>query len=208
MVKLKKYKCREKAPGCHGEYVKFNSLVSTCNNPACAIKKAVRAREKKDGIAAKAKRKTIREQKQAAKTLKELLVEAQVACNKFIRMRDEGQPCISCGKCRDGKIDAGHYVAVGTGAQWSVRFHPANIHGQCSRYCNTGLSGNLIEYRKALVLKYGVGMVEYLENHPKSSFTREDSIEIKAHFMELIRAFNKDACENMKAGREAWDNDL
>ncbi len=50
----------------------------------------------------KAKREN-RERKQALKSRSEWLKEAQAEFNKFIRLRDKKDPCISCGKPNDGK---------------------------------------------------------------------------------------------------------
>ena len=189
-------KCREKQPGCAGTYERWTSHIqrqAVCQNPSCLLSKAEKNRQKAEAKKAKRDRATTRKQKQAAKTIKELLKEAQTWCNRAILLRDKGKPCISCGKPPTGKVDAGHYVAVGTGAHWPIRFHWANINGQCSQYCNCGLSGNIIEYRKALVDMVGIEMVEYLENHPAYSYSKEEAIELKAHFMEECRRLEREA---------------
>ncbi len=88
---------------------------------------------------------------------------AQIAFNGWIRARDTGLPCISC-DCPDGKgkRNAGHYRPAGVNA--ALRFEPDNCHGQCER-CNTSLSGNLIPYRKALLLKIGLDRLDSLESN-------------------------------------------
>lgn len=95
---------------------------------------------------------------------------AQIAFNAWIRERDKGLPCISCGVADGvGKRNAGHYRPAGL--HTALRFDPKNCHGQCER-CNTSLSGNLIEYRKGLLKKIGIDEVEKLEtNYDKKRWT-------------------------------------
>lgn len=107
-------------------------------------------------------RKRDRERLKQLKTRPEWLREAQVVFNKFIRLRDAGLPCISCGALDDGsrQMQAGHYKTVG--AHPALRFDEKNCHSQCSR-CNNFLSGNLLPYRVALIAKIGQAEVERLE---------------------------------------------
>ena len=92
------------------------------------------------------------------KTLPQLLKHAQVVFNKFIRERDKDKGCISCG----AEIDhAGHYYSQGHHS--ALRFNEMNVNGQCLR-CNNFMHGNLINYRKGLIKKYGEMNVTLLEN--------------------------------------------
>jgi hypothetical protein len=108
------------------------------------------------------------------KTRSQWLKEAQQAFNAWIRARDAGLGCISCGT-HDGKENAGHYLS--TGARPELRFEPDNVHLQCER-CNTSLHGNLIPYRRALIERIGSARVEWLEgphvpNKPRIDDLRE-----------------------------------
>src|SRR4030067_255462 len=58
------------------------------------------------------------------------------------------------------KETAGHYFNANN--HYNVRFNEDNVHKQCE-YCNTSLSGNLIPYRKYLIMKIGVERFEKLE---------------------------------------------
>lgn len=78
--------------------------------------------------------------------------------NKFIRLRDTDENgygfCISCGnqlKYGSPNIQAGHYYPAPVEL---LRFNEFNVNLQC-KGCNHFKSGNLIEYRKGLVVKYG-----------------------------------------------------
>jgi len=125
-------------------------------------------------------KKDIRQRKQAAKTLGQLHKEAQPEFNRFIRLRDRGQPCISCQKHTDRQIHAGHYLSVGSSPE--LRYLETNVNAQCS-ICNNHLSGNGIHYRINLINKIGVEGVELLEGpHKPAKYTREDILAIKAKY--------------------------
>jgi hypothetical protein len=62
-------------------------------------------------------------------TLSDYLKLAQAVFNKFIRQRDIGQPCISCGKKINGVTHASHYKSQG--GHSSVRFHEKNVWSSC-----------------------------------------------------------------------------
>lgn len=90
-------------------------------------------------------------------TLPKLLQKAQTTFNKWIRNRDKDLGCISCGA---EVTEAGHYFSQGHYS--SLRFNNINTNGQCTR-CNRFLHGNLINYRKGLIKRYGHAKVERLE---------------------------------------------
>jgi len=92
-------------------------------------------------------------------TLSDYIKLAQQVFNKYIRLRDAGQNCISCNK-PPKKENAGHYYNANN--HWNVRFNELNVHLQCE-HCNTFLSGNLIEYRKYLINKIGLEQLTLLE---------------------------------------------
>jgi hypothetical protein len=85
-------------------------------------------------------------------------------CRKIVLIRDSADDetfkCISCGKVEMlNKSNVSHYISR---RYLSTRWDLHNIHLSCV-YCNKYLSGNLIEYRKTLVQKYGLQEVERLE---------------------------------------------
>lgn len=90
--------------------------------------------------------------------LPRLIKKAQDVFNAWIRKRDEGRGCISCGSA---VTEAGHYLSAGHNS--ALRFNEVNTNGQCTR-CNCFMHGNLIEYRKGLVKKYGEEKVFMLES--------------------------------------------
>jgi len=117
-------------------------------------KKEVKRKEKK----------VIKEMKQSLKTHKDYLSDLQKVFNKFIRLRDQNEPCISCGTTKTNiQYAAGHYYPMGNYS--FLRFHEDNVHKQCNKKCNMMLSGNLIEYRKNLVKKIGKEKLQWLDDN-------------------------------------------
>lgn len=150
----------------------------------------------------RARRQKIRE---SFKTKSQWDKEAQSAFNRYIRIRDDGKECVSCGNPLIGKnnyltgsaIDASHYRSRGAASH--LKFNVFNVHSACTR-CNRQLSGNAVEYRIRLIERIGLERVERIEsdNEPrrfdipylqriKSIFTR------KARQLEKRRARKQEA---------------
>ncbi len=116
-------------------------------------------------------------------TTQQLRIKAGKVFRKWIRKRDEGKPCISCGSYNVS--DAGHYYSAGHYP--ALEFDEDNVHGQC-RHCNSFLSGNLIEYRKGLLTKIGGDRVEFLDikaGYYKRNGYKHD----RARLIEIIESY-------------------
>ena len=118
-------------------------------------------------VSDKRKRQTLTKLKESVKTASEWRVEAQTAFNAYVRYRDRDLPCISCDAIGEhdglgGYWDAGHYRS--RGAAKHLSFNLWNCAKQCSR-CNRYLSGNVVEYRKRLIMRLGSERVDKLENN-------------------------------------------
>lgn len=151
----------------------------------CTIAFTNRALARKKAKEIKVERKEIKAAKERIKPLSKWLIEAQQAFNAWVRLRDDNQPCISCGRHHKGKYNAGHFRS--TGAASHLRFNPANVHKQCEP-CNSHLSGNIINYRPRLIEKIGLSVVESLENdNAPKKWTVEECKFIKAHYSALTR---------------------
>jgi hypothetical protein len=113
-------------------------------------------------------------------TVQDYIKLAQQVFNKYIRLRDAGNLCISCQK-KPLKENAGHFYNANN--HWSVRFDERNVHLQCE-HCNTFLSGNLIYYRENLLKKIGIEEFENLsaEAMKTRKFTIEELKEIIATY--------------------------
>ena len=178
---------KKRCPYCK-EYNKSEEGVEIKGRLYCSIEHAI-SYGKKNAPKAKAKqektvRVDLRKRKQALKTNSELIREAQSAVNGYIRARDHGKPCISCGNLPEqkygGSMDAGHYRS--RGAAPNLRFNLLNIHSQCVK-CNRFNSGNVVDYRINLIKRIGLENVESLEcNNVQVKFSREYLIRIKKIF--------------------------
>jgi gamma-glutamylcyclotransferase (GGCT)/AIG2-like uncharacterized protein YtfP len=88
----------------------------------------------------------------------QLRKKAGIVFRRWIRKRDEGKPCVSCGSYNTS--DAGHFYSAGHYP--ALEFNELNTHAQCKR-CNMFLSGNLNEYRKGLLYRIGAEELEKLD---------------------------------------------
>lgn len=106
--------------------------------------------------------------------------QAQASFNAYIRGRDNNLSCISCGRHHTGQYHAGHYRS--RGAHPELRFEELNCHKQCAP-CNNHLSGNISNYRPALIEKIGLDKLEWLEGpHEIIKYTCEDLKEIELKY--------------------------
>ena len=166
---------------CKQRYTPTRPLQAACSL-ACAIIQANLTKAKREKIAH-------REAKAKLKTRATWIKEAQAAFNAWIRARDYGQPCISCGRLHGGKVNAGHYRS--TKAAPELRFHEENVHLQCEP-CNTNLSGNILAYRVGLIAKIGMGRLMMLEGyHEPNKYTVDELKAIKAEYSKRTRELIK-----------------
>ncbi len=170
------YPRKAKCKICGNTYVKQNMQHLTCGMD-CAIKYAKKHLPQK---IAKEKNKKRKEELEKDKSY--LIKKAQSLFNKYIRLRDKGKPCISCGYIGNRQIHAGHYIPVGR--RPALRFNVLNCHAQCS-ICNNHKSGNLAEYRLNLIKKIGLEKVEWLESHTE---VKKYDVE---YLQRLIKILNK-----------------
>lgn len=123
--------------------------------------------------------------KEKLKTRQDWLREVQGVFNKFIRLRDADQPCISCGRHHQGQYHAGHFLSIGSHPE--LRFSEINVHKQCQP-CNTHLSGNALEYRKGLIARVGLDPLDWLEGpHGVKKYTIIELMEIKDIYRKKLK---------------------
>lgn len=165
-----------RCPICQAEYTKLAMRDTTCGEYVCRTELR---RQKERKKAERAQRKKDKARLQELKPVGQLMAEVQPLFNKMRRMQCGDMGCISCGNENADEYHGGHFIGVGRNA--SLRFEPKNVWKQCNR-CNTYLRGNLLEYRKRLVLLIGLETVEWLEGpHPIKNYTRQDIIDLAAY---------------------------
>lgn len=84
--------------------------------------------------------------------LKRALEATKKAVHTYVRKRDKGKPCISCGEPWHEDFQAGHFHKAELFE--TLKFHLDNIHGQCPG-CNIFNEGNLEQYNINLPLRIG-----------------------------------------------------
>lgn len=204
---------RRKCKVC-GEYFvpKFHDIrIRWC----CPEHGAILAMEEREKEKVKAAAKRIKEQKEAEKAgrkhRKERLAElrpagyykaqAQQAFNAYIRARDAGLPCISCGETNPpdlhgGQWDCGHFKTVGANPE--LRFEERNAHKQC-KSCNAGAGKYTTkeatvaqQYEAGLVARYGQEYVDWLNGpHEMTNYRREDFIRIRDEYRAKLKALKQ-----------------
>ena len=163
-------KCR--VAECRATFVPAQPFQTWCS-PDCAVAIIRQRQEKQRKAIAQRDRREIQVRKEKLKSRADHLKDTQHAFNAWIRARDAGQPCISCGTTADVQYCAGHYRT--TAAAPELRFEPLNVHLQCNRNCNMGKSGNLLGYRPRLIEKIGLESVEWLEGpHEPKKYAVEE----------------------------------
>ena len=190
----KKKKCRI----CESEYTPQRMGQKVCS-PKCSFEWVKHKNAKEYD-------KETRRRKQALKSRGDWIKEAQAEFNKYVRTRDYGAPCISCGKSvaelgiqSNIVMVCGHYLSVG--AHPELRFEPLNANLQCTR-CNGGAGKygqfNSNErtitqnYRIRLIEKIGLDKVEWLEGpHEAKNYTIDDVIEIKKKYRKKWKELEK-----------------
>ena len=184
-------KCR--VPECGASFVPQKIGQAVCSQ-ACAIIDAPRNQAKARKALAQVERSEIKVRKEKLKSRADHLKDTQHAFNAWIRERDAGQPCISCGTTADVQYCAGHYRT--TAACPELRFEPLNVHLQCNRNCNMGQSGNLLGYRPRLLEKIGAEKLAWLEGpHEPKKYTIEELKSLTAKYRALTRELKKGEAE-------------
>ena len=191
---------------CHAHAIEF-SMEASRKRTERLMAKAIRAQE----VEAKNSAKRDRERRMEVKPLSYWMARAQAQFNKFIRARDIGLPCVSCGATESeveskqgwkvgGAWDCGHYLSVGSHPE--LRFEQDNAARQC-KSCNGG-SGNYSrknhqtarDYRVELIKRIGLERVEWLEGpHEPKRYRKEDYQAIEAEYKAKLKELQSNACQ-------------
>jgi hypothetical protein len=116
---------------------------------------------------------------QELETIQDYVKMTQIIFNKFIRLRDKGQVCISCQKkLKEGNVDAGHMWSAG--GHSNLRFNEFNVNAQCSRPCNKDKAGDINNYRLGFVERYGIEKLNEIDSLAKieRKFSKEELKEL------------------------------
>ena len=167
-----------------------------CCSPTCAM---THARNKGAKATAEKYRREARTRRQAINDLRPTsyyIRHAQSALNRYVRLRDKDQGCISCDKPSSwyGQWHASHFRPAGNNS--AIRFNLWNIHKSCS-ICNNWKSGNLAEYEPNLRVKIGDAKVDWLKSQTQSAKYNKEYLE------RLKKVFTKKANRLERRQKEA-----
>lgn len=117
--------------------------------------------------------------------------------NQYVRIRDAGRPCISCGA--PNPTEAGHRFPIGSKYRTSrFRWDVRQIHLQCHQ-CNAHMSGNTAGYDAGLVARYGQAYLDailaaksYVDTGQEPRLTKEECRQIAAGFRAKIREIKEE----------------
>lgn len=179
---IKQKKCRV----CKEEFTPFQSTQVVCS-PPCAFQYSKDKRLKSE-LKEWSKRKKVLKKK--LETPSQQRNKLQEVFNEFIRLRDQGKPCISCGKPLGEIYHAGHLYSVGGFPE--LRYHESNVNGQCE-WCNIHLHGNGNLYRLGLIERIGEERVRELDKLRgiPAKFTRTEIEEMIEKYRAIIRRMKK-----------------
>lgn len=179
---MKKKKCKV----CDELFEPKQLLQSVCGY-ICATKHAKNLKAKKEADTWKKEKAVLKDK---LKTLGQYEADAKKSFQKWVRLRDKELPCISCSTNTAKEWHGSHYFDANRYS--GLIFNEMNVHKACN-YCNVFLSGNLLEYRKGLILRYGIDYVEKLESISNQNrvykYTKEELIAKKLKYDILIKEF-------------------
>ena len=171
-MKIRKKRCKQ----CSKQFVPFNSLQRVCS-VGCAIELTKQIKKENDAtidLLVKKKKERI--------ALGTILGYTKTRVHQYIRLRDKGKPCVSCGTEWKDDFDAGHFYSASKFT--ALKFDTDNIHGQCIQ-CNRFNEGNFENYSLNLPNRIGVANYNKLVKRAKNSiktikkYNREELKEIQ-----------------------------
>lgn len=162
-----------------------------------AAAKRIKERKEKE----RADRRDLKARKVALKTKPQWRSEAQTAFNRYVRLRDAGKPCISCGRLPEqkfgGTMDCGHYRTRGAAAHLAFNLH--NTAAQCV-YCNRDRDGAQKAFEQGLIERIGAEKVEAINNdNTVRRFDIPYLQRIKSIFTRKARALEKRRARRQEA---------
>ena len=194
MTRQKTKTCRV----CKSPFIQTRPMQPVCSAFECKVEFAQRAANKSKRQREQTERAAYRAAKEKIKTRREWIKNAQTVFNTYIRLRDRGKDCISCGRplgdCAiGGDYDAGHYRSVGSAPH--LRFEPKNVNGQCKK-CNRYGAGMAVDYRIGLIKRIGLDSVEAIESDQTSrKWSVEELKELISRYSSLIKTMKKESAK-------------
>jgi len=135
-----------------------------------------------------------KETKKLNDSLSYLKTSVVTVCHNYIKARDKGKPCVSCGQPWHKDHQAGHWKKASDFS--NLKFWEYNIHNQCIG-CNIGKDGNVQEYGIKITLRITdeqKAEIERMASEYKKGGFKWDRIElneIREYYKSKIKELNK-----------------
>ena len=189
---------RKNCPHCKGKLEQGQHIHAECIAPwaDAQAEKAKRAEAKKARAAAKVERASIRARKEAIKTIAQLIADAQIAFNAFIRERDKGKGCFVCGRPftdKPGQVQhAGHVRS--RGAAGHLRFNEDNCMGECEG-CNGPHGAKPHQIAAGAIARIGAERyAELCADNTPHKWQRDELIAIKHEYRAKLKELKGRTC--------------
>ena len=189
---------RTTCPHCRAKLETGQRIHAECIAPwaDAQAEKAQRAQAKKARAAAKVERASIRARKEAIKTIAQLIADAQIVFNAFIRERDKGKGCFVCGRPftdKPGQVQhAGHVRS--RGAAGHLRFNEDNCHGECEG-CNGPHGAKPHQIEAGAIARIGAERyAELCADNTPHKWQRDELIAIKREYRAKLKELKGRAC--------------
>lgn len=128
---------------------------------------------------------TYKDERKSEGKISNLLINIRYVCHNYIKERDKGKPCVSCGEPWHEGHQAGHWKKAET---YSVlRFHENNVHNQCQG-CNLMKDGNVQMYSDRITERITLKQKQEIEHIAAESkkghhkWSKPELIEIREYY--------------------------
>ncbi len=154
MKEVKEKKCGN--PNCQNEFKQFNSLQKYCS-ASCKMICEVNKLAKK--VKPLTKEDIFKYDYRNIK-VSDLLIRAKKELQRWVKIRDRSEGCISCDKKNSIEWHGGHCFKAEIYS--GVELADINVHMQCP-HCNIDLQGNFEGFKNGLIKRYGNKFFDELE---------------------------------------------
>lgn len=179
---------RKRCDSCGNLFLPFKTTQKVCSY-VCAIEFNQRKKKEEkaliDGL--------VKEKKERVKLGFSLAVTKKVV-HEYVRKRDKGKPCVSCGNLWSSNFQACHYHKAELFT--AIKFDLDNISAGC-KSCNIHKDGNLDEYKLRLPDRIGQERFDALNKRAELSkrftkkWSREELAEIRKEVKILMKELNE-----------------
>ena len=127
-------------------------------------------------------------------SLEHLKINVRYACHNYIKERDKGKPCVSCGEPWSKYHQAGHWKKAELYS--TLKYNELNIHNQC-KGCNLFNDGNVQKYSDRIHLritreeKAELERLAELEKQGVHKWDREQLKETRNYYKLKLKNLNK-----------------